>query len=164
MIENRSHQFYDSKFLKNEQVAKWINKGPDNELIKQADGFGEYIAKSLKRTKSKNDRNYQNDIDLDKDEIVTTSQIRQIFGKLKAIEAKGFNSKELQTEFLMIKPLLAYASGRHRKTGLERLKERISWGIDAVFNGSEAERKSRFKNFCKLFEAILAYHKAYGGN
>lgn len=96
--------------------------------------------------------------------IVTTSQIRQIFGKLKSIEAKGFNSSERRGEFMMLKPLIAYAAGRHKKTGLLRLKERVSWGIDAVIEGPAENEPQRFKNFCRLFEAILAYHKAHGGS
>ncbi|HDH97692.1 MAG TPA: type III-A CRISPR-associated protein Csm2 [Deltaproteobacteria bacterium] len=46
---------------------------------------------------------------------------------------------------------------------MDRLKDRVNWGIDAVLNGPVEEETKRFKNFCKLFEAILAYHKAHGG-
>jgi len=162
MLSN-NHKFSVTRYLEKEQVEEWVQDGPSLDLINQADEFGKYIAKLLKKTSPVAKTNDKKK-DIAKDETVTKSQIRQIFGKLKSIEAKGYNSAGQQTEFLMLKPLMAYASGRHKKTGLERLKERIDWGIGAVLEGPEAEGPQRFKNFCKLFEAILAYHKAHGGD
>jgi len=162
MLRN-NHKLSVTRYLEKEQVEKWVQDGPSLDLINQADEFGRYIAELLKKTHP-GDKTNDRKKDIAKDETVTTSQIRQIFGKLKSIEAKGYNSAGQQTEFLMLKPLMAYASGRHNKTGLERLKERIGWGIEAVLSGSEGDKEQRFKNFCKMFEAILAYHKAHGGS
>ena len=159
----RGHKLEDSPALKREQVENWIQKGPSNELLKETDSFGKYIADSLKKTDKRNKTENKNE-DVPRDEIVTTSQIRQIFGKLKSIEAKGYDSSAQRSEFMMLKPLIAYAAGRHNKTGLQRLKERISWGIDMVLEGPMEDEPKRFKNFCRLFEAILAYHKAHGGS
>jgi CRISPR-associated protein Csm2 len=159
----RGHKHEITPALIKKQVEDWIQNGPSNELVKQTDKFGEYIARQLKKTdKGKKTGNDKEDIH--RDEIVTTSQIRQIFGKLKSIEAKGFDSSQQRAEFMMLKPLIAYAAGRHGKTGLERLKERVCWGIDAVLEGPAEQELQRFKNFCRLFEAILAYHKAHGGS
>jgi len=157
------HKYEDSPVLIKKQVEDWIQKGPSNDLVKQTDKFGYYIARQLKKTDRKQQTGNNNE-DIYRDEIVTTSQIRQIFGKLKSIEAKGFDSPEQRTEFMMLKPLIAYAAGRHNKTGLEKLKERVCWGIDAVLEGHSEQEPQRFKNFCRLFEAILAYHKAHGGS
>ena len=163
MLKSGHKQEYSLALVK-DQVNDWIINGPNNHLVEQADNFGKYIADLLRKTQEKK-RSGDDKIDIRSDEIVTTSQIRQIFGKLKSIEAKGFTSPEQRTEFLMLKPLISYAAGRHKKTGLERLKERVCWGIDAVLEGdSEDEQPQRFKNFCRLFEAILAYHKAHGGS
>jgi len=159
---NSKHALYDSPALTREYVEEWVKNGPSNDLIKQVDKFGEYIAKLLQKTPY-NRKTNDNNKDIGKEENVTTSQIRQIFGKLKSIEAKGYESTGMRTEFIMLKPLLAYAAGRHNKTGIDRLKDRVNWGIDAVLNGPVEEETKRFKNFCKLFEAILAYHKAHGG-
>lgn len=157
------HKYGDSPALSKKQVEDWIQKGPSNELVKQTDKFGYYIAKQLKKT-AKKQKTGNNNEDICRDEIVSTSQIRQIFGKLKTIEAKGFDSPEQRAEFMMLKPLIAYAAGRHNKTGLEKLKERVCWGVDAVLEEPAEQEPQRFKNFCRLFEAILAYHKAHGGS
>lgn len=156
------HSLFDSSALTRKHVEEWIKNGPNNDLIEQIDKFGKYIAAQLQKTPSRKKTGDPN-VDIDREQHVTTSQIRQIFGKLKSIEAKGYGNDGTRTEFIMLKPLLAYAAGRHNKTGIERLKERATWGIDAVLNGEEQEEALRFKNFCKLFEAILAYHKAHGG-
>ncbi|MBW2096564.1 MAG: type III-A CRISPR-associated protein Csm2 [Deltaproteobacteria bacterium] len=159
MLAN-NHSLYDSSALTRKHVEEWVKNGPNNDLIEEVDNFGEYIAKTLAAAKIIIGIGHR---EKKVDESVTTSQIRQIFGKLKSIEAKGYGNDGTRTEFIMLKPLLAYTAGRHNKTGMERLKERVTWGIDAVLNGEGQEEVLRFKNFCKLFEAILAYHKAHGG-
>ena len=86
---------------------------------------------------------------------LTTSQIRNIYGAVKKIQMKG----ELDThKFLMLKPKLAYAAKRHGG-GVETLKEVLTQAIDLVGNDS-----TKFNRFIDFFEAILAYHRAYGGN
>ena len=124
-----------------QDVIDWIDQGPSPKTIEQANRFGEDISKT-----------------------VTRSQIRQIFTKLKSIEAKGYKDSQ-RLEFMMLKPYIAYAAGRHKKQGLNELKKRLDWGIDAVLkNDSGPDEEQRFKNFCRLFEAILAYHRAHGGS
>ena len=89
---------------------------------------------------------------------VSTSQIRNIFGTVKKLEMKS--SEDPIPELVLLKPKLAYVAGRHDKIdGLKCLRDVLSRAIDLV-----AEKKERFPNFCKFFEAILAYHKAEGGN
>jgi CRISPR-associated protein Csm2 len=63
-------------------------------------------------------------------------------------------------KLILLKPKLAYAVGRNSKVkGLEILRDILGSAIDLV-----AEKKEpRFQNFCRFFEAILAYHKAEGG-
>ena len=63
-----------------------------------------------------------------------------------------------QSSFILLKPKVAYALGRDEKNeGLKLFKE--------IFDLSSADvtNQQRFQNFCNLMEAILAYHKAYGG-
>lgn len=142
--------------LNEELIRSCIRSGLTNGAIEEIRKFGHYIGKDLK----------------DKDQV-STSQIRQSFSKMKTIEAKGINSPDQWLEFMMLKPYLAYAAGRHRKEGLTKLNECLVWAIDEVLDieksqdekeAIENEKKRRFKNFCKLFEAILAYHRAAGGN
>jgi CRISPR-associated protein Csm2 len=127
--------------LAEQDVIHWIGNGPSPETIEQANRFGKDISKT-----------------------VTRSQIRQIFTKLKSIEAKGYKESQQRLEFMMLKPYIAYAAGRHKKLGLNELKKRLDWGIDAVLKNDVPDEKQRFKNFCRLFEAILAYHRAHGGS
>ena len=85
---------------------------------------------------------------------LTTSQIRNIYGAVKRIQMRG----ELDThKLLMLKPKLAYAAKRHGG-GVNTLKDILTQAIDLV--GDDSKKFSRFVDF---FEAILAYHKAYGG-
>ena len=87
---------------------------------------------------------------------LTTSQIRNIYGAVKKMQMKG---GELDThKLLMLKPKLAYAAKRHGG-GVDALKDVLTQAIDLV--GKDKEKFSRFVDF---FEAILAYHKFYGGN
>ena len=58
--------------------------------------------------------------------------------------------------------MLAYAVGRDgRKTKLEDFSNTLSKGIEFIRLDDEVHRKADFKNFLKLFEAIVAYHKYY---
>ncbi len=128
--------------MQKNEVEQWISSGPEPKLMDIAKEFGEEIKSSG----------------------LTTSQIRQVFSKLKSIEAKKY--RQQRTEFMMLKPFIAYAAGRQAKVnGLQKFKEKITWGINCVLDvhGDEIEEEKRFKNFCTFFEAILAYHRACGG-
>jgi CRISPR-associated protein Csm2 len=122
-------------------VKAWVENGPSPKLLEDTRILGKQLAEKR----------------------LTTSQIRQVFTKLKAIEAKGYHHDQ-KIEFMMLKPFLAYAAGRQNNDGLREFKERMTCGIETVIGGDIAGEAQRFKNFCKLFEAVLAYHKAHGGN
>ncbi len=86
---------------------------------------------------------------------LTTSQIRNIYGAVKKMQMRG----ELDThKLVMLKPKLAYAAKRHGG-GVETLRDVLTQAIDLVGNDSK-----KFNRFVDFFEAILAYHRAYGGN
>lgn len=86
---------------------------------------------------------------------LTTSQIRNIYSAVKKMQMKG----KLDThKLLMLKPKLAYAAKRHGG-GVNTLKDVLTQAIDLVGNDSE-----NFNRFVDFFEAILAYHRAHGGN
>ena len=141
--------------LTKEDAKKWVLNGPDNTMLKLAENSGKFFA-NIEELK-----NNFNGKEKKIDQKLTTSQIRAIFTKLKEIDTKGIEDNE--ANFLMLKPLVAYASGRHNKEGLKKFKDNIiNPGVDAVLDG-EGNIKMKFKNFVKLLEAVLAYHKAYGG-
>ena len=83
---------------------------------------------------------------------LNTSQIRKVYSAVKKIQmSREFNRNEL----IMLKPKLAYASARNKS--VEKLKVALTEAIDHV------DDNDKFKNFVDFFEAILAYHRAHGG-
>lgn len=85
---------------------------------------------------------------------VSSSHIRNIYGTVKQMEMSGFNYHEL----ILLKPKIAYAAKRDGHRAAEELRDLLTAAIDAV-----GEAATRFQRFADFFEAILAYHKAYGG-
>lgn len=80
---------------------------------------------------------------------ISSSQLRNIFSRIKKI-------KEFK-ELYLIRPKLAYLSGRASEMEMKRLLSLLDYLIKEVDNNKKLEE---FKNF---FEAIIAYHKYYGG-
>ncbi len=117
----------------------WITKKIDESAIAFADSFGN---------------------ELNRDGF-TTSQIRNYFGEVKRIQMKGLMTSE--SDFLLLKPKLAYAAKRANKRGAISFQKVMNEAHEAVAC-STPEAEKRFKNFCDFLEAILAYHKAHGGN
>lgn len=111
----------------------WITKQIEKKTVDFAEKVGKYLA----------------------DNKLTTSQIRNVFGELKRIQMKGFDSEK--TAFLLLKPKMAYAAKRNSNDGINVFKD--------VFNKghNEVNDEITFINFISLIEAILAYHKAFGG-
>lgn len=94
---------------------------------------------------------------------LTRAQIRNIFTEVRKIEAL-WNSKpeEALRRLNMLKPKLYYQEARN--ASVKPLREVLSPAIDVVENAStQEERNIRFERFMDLFEAILAYHRVYGG-
>jgi len=85
---------------------------------------------------------------------VAISQIRKIFGDFKRQQYREFNINKIQ----LIRPKLAYIFSRHDdKQGMDLLLGTIDFLID------QTKEKAHFDNIINLFEAIIAYHKKYGG-
>ena len=87
-----------------------------------------------------------------------TSQIRVIFSEVK--QMREYDRDKLN----LLRPKMAYIAGRHgqRKGGrlvgpIVDLREVLDECIRKI--SSEED----FKNFKNFFEAILAYHRYYGG-
>ena len=95
-------------------------------------------------------------------EPLTTTQLRRFFGEVKRQQLNGYN----ETEFVMLKPKLAYAVGRAKKDGskyfkIEDFNYVMAKAIDCV--EKSPDKNKAFRNFIYAFEAIVAYHKLYGG-
>lgn len=107
-------------------------------------------------------------------ETVTTSQIRGIFSLVREIEqdtlsyaAEAPLSAQVERRLSMLRPKLAYQVGRvegqmhaPKKVQMQALATILTSAIDTVL---ELRTVGAFRNFVDFFEAILAYHKYYGG-
>jgi CRISPR-associated protein Csm2 len=79
---------------------------------------------------------------------LTTSQIRNILDEVQHMS--GFDEDRLQ----LLRPKLAYASGRH-----DSVKP-----LRAIFEECiRLTNKDNFKTFKNLVEALVAYHRCHGG-
>ena len=113
-----------------------ILTGDSEKLIESAKNFGSHLSKKL-----------------------STSQIRNIYGEVKRM--REFDKNRLN----LLRAKLAYTAGRHgdkdRRTGklvgpIVDLQEVLDEALKKV-------NEETFENFKNFFEAILAYHRYYGG-
>jgi CRISPR-associated protein Csm2 len=124
-----------------------IQDGNNEVMVTQSEAVGKALARQL-----------------------TSSQIRGIFGSVRRIELDWQSGEEemtareserlrrAQREFALLQPRLAYQAKRERGQGVENLCAVLTPAMQLV--GTD---HTRFRNFVDFFEAILAYHKAAGG-
>jgi CRISPR type III-A-associated protein Csm2 len=128
-------------------MSKWTNDFPKSEItgnitdktVKFAEEFGSYLGTDVKNG--------------NKTEVakLTTNQLRKFFGEVKRQQMNGYS----ETDFVLLKPKLAYAVGRTKgKSKITDFYDVMTLAIDQV------KSEAHFKNFIKIFEAIVAYHKA----
>ncbi|MCR5570282.1 MAG: type III-A CRISPR-associated protein Csm2 [Paludibacteraceae bacterium] len=112
--------------------------------VKFAQRFGSYLGTDDSFTNNGRTKSAQNKL--------TTNQLRKFFGEVKRQQMSGYDV----TDFVLLKPKLAYAVGRAKQkdSKIRDFYMVISDAIDKVKN------EQQFKNFIKVFEAIVAYHKA----
>ncbi len=129
----------------------WIQDGITNETVEWAKSFGEFLQNDESRNRGTG--------------ALTTSQIRKFFGELKRIQADPVKYKE---DIPLLKAKLAYAVGRDalqrgsqviNKTKIKEFYQELERGINAI----RVNEKTDIVNFVKIVEAIVAYHKFYGG-
>ncbi|MCW3131532.1 MAG: type III-A CRISPR-associated protein Csm2 [Candidatus Methanospirare jalkutatii] len=109
--------------------------GDTKKLVEDAEKLGEHLGRRL-----------------------STSQIRIIFSEVKQMQEYDRDKLNL------LRPKMAYIAGRHGQRKGGRLVGPI---VDLQEVLDECIRKisseEDFKNFKNFFEAILAYHRYYGG-
>ncbi|MBN2006224.1 MAG: type III-A CRISPR-associated protein Csm2 [Anaerolineae bacterium] len=97
-----------------------------------------------------------------KDQGLTTSQIRSLFGEVRQIQAEWSmetRRAHAKRRLILLKPKMAYRARKERGKAVADLVEVLRPALDMV-NGDD----DNFRRFVEFFEAILAYHKAYGGS
>jgi CRISPR-associated protein Csm2 len=97
---------------------------------------------------------------------LTTAQIRALFGEVRQIEAEwGMENKKQEAfrRLILLKPKLAYRARKERGQAVKMLVDVLDKALDQVTKSDPAHRDGNFRRFVEFFEAILAYHKAFGG-
>jgi CRISPR-associated protein Csm2 len=118
----------------------WINKGIDAECVEYCDSLAKILSGK----------------DSDK-KAVSSSFLRNIFGEIRRIESKGFESSK--PDFYMLRPKVAYT--------VARTKARSDSGDPSLFMdvynqmANLVKTARDFKNMVNMIEAIIAYHKVY---
>lgn len=118
---------------------KWITDGLEAEAVISAKELGESLA----------------------DQKVSTSQIRNVFGEIRRVQALGVDS-DGKNRLYMIEPKLAYVMGKSKgeKQGFKDLLKVVNKSVPIVL---EKNSKERFGNFVNYMEAVVAYHRYNGG-
>ncbi len=104
-----------------------------------------------------------------KDSGLTTSQIRALFGEVRQIEAQwqmGDKSRQQAARrLILLKPKMAYRARKERGRAVQELVGVLDPALDEVIHEHDLHKQdANFRRFVEFLEAILAYHKAYGGN
>lgn len=115
-----------------------ILRGDPDELVKSARAVGERIPQ------------------------VSSSQIRGIFATVRQIQLTwDTEPNRAYRQAVLLKPRIAYANARKNELGF--LSDVLIQAIERI-NGDDSQRRERFMQFVDFFEAIVAYHRALGGN
>lgn len=91
------------------------------------------------------------------------AQVRDIFDELRQIESLWMRDAKAALHRLhLLKPRLIYRTARKREwEPLARVLERAI--EEVVSAGTDSAKHERFRRLMEFTEAIVAYHKAYGG-
>lgn len=132
---------------------EWIKSGINKDCIDFAQKLGEYLC----------DLNDKNKAGF---HAMSTSQIRNFFSEVKRIQRAGIETNK--AAFHLIKPKLAYSEARaiqkNRSNRIVAFRKYVELAHDAVEIDKEEDiMKTQFQRFVDFLEAILAYHKAFGG-
>ena len=105
---------------------------------------------------------------------VSASQIRNVFGPMRQIELawpvvdeqsdeeQRRKAADAYRQVVLLRPKLSYLAARDRK--LKPLEQIMGEAIAEIMKAKDAaEQRTRFQHCVEFFEAILAYHKKYGG-
>ena len=97
---------------------------------------------------------------------IKANQIRNIFSEVKRLQLEWRKSKKyenVERGLILLKPKLAYAAGKAKegRQNLEPFKQTMDEAINSVVNSTDHE--NALNNFFDFVEAIVAYHKYYGG-
>ncbi|MBR1626840.1 MAG: type III-A CRISPR-associated protein Csm2 [Bacteroidales bacterium] len=131
---------------------KWVHEPITPDIVEWCKSFGKFLAEGQDKI-GKNGRSMKDP------KPMTTSQLRRFFGEVKHIEMQA---EVNLSDVAMLNPLLAYAVGRDvNNTAIKQFQEEMSKAISEIRH--KDSYREYFKNFVNIFEAVVAYHKLYGG-
>lgn len=139
---------------------EWITEGfTDESPVAWAKEFATFLAKKESPQYLLNCKT-----ETATEKALSTSKLRKFFGQVKRIQADKYeNSKD---KVFMLSPQLAYAVGRDKKNVKGKVvnETRINYLSSELTTAlSHIKNEKHFKNFVNIMEAIVAYHKAEGG-
>ncbi|GAV22389.1 type III-A CRISPR-associated protein Csm2 [Carboxydothermus pertinax] len=88
-----------------------------------------------------------------KDKGMTTSQIRNLYNEAKAID---YNKENGPYNVSLLRAKFAYNAGKYKDKvkGFQIIADKALANVDSA---------DKFERFLDFFEAVVAYHRAYGG-
>ena len=109
-----------------------------------------------------------------KDIGLTSHQIRTLFGEVRLIQAEwNTNRQRAFRRLVLLKPKMAYRARKERGKAVGELVKVLDPALDYVIKakprpkdqppGTGDNQDDNFQRFVEFLEAILAYHKAHGG-
>ena len=151
--QSRSDMFWSN--LVPAYNREWIINGATPDLVDFGPASG-YFAKAVKGSRIMSEKTAETICEFMANNGLTNSKIRNVYGEIKRIQMGEFEKEK--SSFYLLKPKVAYALGRDEKNEGLKLFKKI---FDKCFEFVKDQKS--YLNFCNLMEAILAYHKAYGG-
>ena len=143
---------------------EWITKSIDEPFLDFIEGFGFYLVDKKRLDDNRPGRN-----------AMTTSQLRNIFSEAKQIESQikiiqSLSKEEKEDKWknkvkpriLLLRPKIAYATARAVDRDRDSRMKAFGEVADKALTVA-TEKMEYYKNFIQMFEAIIAYHKKYGG-
>lgn len=145
----------------------WITERFVENTISYTEDVGFLLCDKQIRTKNNGE-----EYDINGGNSVTNSQIRNFFGEVKRIQLKVSSNHEkwnsVNSSFLLLKPKLNYMSarvtGKNSNSRITILKEALEKALDSIMVQPNYESTvEQYNRFSEFLEAILAYHKSFGG-
>ncbi|MDI6697103.1 MAG: type III-A CRISPR-associated protein Csm2 [Anaerolineales bacterium] len=144
-----------------DKLQKIITAGDAENMVKEADRIGKLLTQGSESDK------------------LSTSQIRSIFGEVRKIQGQiaipehtgdPENIRRIKEnafrKLYLLKPKMKYRVAKEKeKPGIKNMVKVLDPALDLVFASeiTKEEKERRFNYFVEFFEAILAYHRVYGG-
>jgi CRISPR type III-A-associated protein Csm2 len=135
--------------------AKWITEALDDAGIDYLENFGFHLCDK------KSEKDFAPGFN-----AATSTQLRNVFSEVKRIHAKvvggGADNEDWSNDFTMLRPKIAYNAARvlsqRRDNRIKDFKTLLETAHACVKGNS-----ANFLRFSQFTEAIVAYHKVYGG-